>query len=171
MKIRTDSVNAAVKERRKKRRRIFAYILVSAASLYVVLFLLSLIIVNGYDSVKYRSGGWMVTEITTIDLKNGSGHISYHSDISEGRDFETDITVSENDLRELKIKMAFALVPFWSSEYVNPMIMDGDMWGFHFYRGDSEKSVYGSNAYPFGYGMITRLLYELENEAAQNLQG
>ncbi|MDE5858967.1 MAG: hypothetical protein K2H23_01025 [Oscillospiraceae bacterium] len=163
-------INGEKYERRKKRRRIFAYILVSAAVIYVVFFLLSLIIVNGYDSVKYRSGGWMVTEIITIDLKNGSGHISYHSAISEGQDFETDITVSENNLRELKMKMAFALVPFWFPEYINPTIMDGDMWGFYFYRGDSEKSVDGSNAYPFGYSMITRTLYELENEAAQNLQ-
>lgn len=128
---------AEVGERRKKRRRIFAYILVSAAVLYVVLFLLSLIIVNGYDSIEYRSGGWIVTEIITIDLKNGSGHISYHSAISGDQDFETDITVSENNLRELKIKMAFALVPFWFPEYVNPTIMDGDMWGFYFYRGDN----------------------------------
>lgn len=47
------------------------------------------------------------------------------------------------------------------------MIMDGDMWGFSFYSGGSEKSVKGYNAYPIGYRSITRLLYGLEDEAVR----
>lgn len=164
MKAYTGSTKA---ERRKKRRRIFAYILASAAVLYIVFFLLSLIIVNGYDFLKYRSGGWIVTEVTTIDLKSGSGHITSQSGAFEDRNFEADITVSEKDLRRLKMKMAVYLVPFWFPEYSNPAIMDGDMWEFCFYSGGKEKSVDGYNAYPLGYGSITRLLYELEDEAVR----
>lgn len=151
----------------KKFLRVFEYILASAAVLYIVFFLISLIIVNGYDSLKYRSGGWIVTEITTIDLKSGSWHITSQSEAFENRNFEADMTVSENDLRRLKMKMAVYLVPFWLPEYSNPMIMDGDMWGFSFYSGGSEKSVKGYNAYPIGYRSITRLLYGLEDEAVR----
>lgn len=156
--------------KRSKKRRIFAYILVGAAAVYILLFLLSLIIVNGYDSVEYQSGGFgIIMDHVTIDLKNGSGHITCRNSSAEIT-LDTDITVSENDLQELKLKMAVSLAPFWFSEYVDPMILDGKQWNFYFYRGDSQKRVYGSNAEPFGFRGIESLLYELEYEAAQNLQ-
>lgn len=157
-------------ERRKKFRRIFAYILVSAAGLYAVFFLLSVIIVNGYDSVDYQSGGFgIVMDQVTVDMKSGDGHITCRSSNDEIT-LDTDITVSEKDLRELKLKMAFSLAPFWFPRYVDPMILDGNQWRFYFYSGDSQKYVYGSNAEPFGLSGIEKLFYELEYEAMQNLQ-
>lgn len=158
----------------KKLFRIFAYILVPAADIYMIMFSVSLIIVNDYDLIEYRSGGFgRVNDSITIDLQSGSGHITYSPGMSFDVILDTDIDVSLETLDKLKLRMAFSLAPFWSSEYVDPNIMDGTQWHFYFYRGDdrdSPKRVYGSNAYPIGFSGITRLLYDLSDQALQDSQ-
>lgn len=155
----------------KKILRVFAYILVLAADAYILMFSFSLIIVNGYDAIGYRSSGFGRTvDSVTVDMKSGSGHIAYYPDMSFEAILDTDINVDWEMIRNLKLKMAFSLAPFWFSKYVNPYIMDGVQWKFYFYRGDSQdsvKSVYGSNAYPVGFGGIKKLLCDLKYQELQ----
>ncbi|MDE6600020.1 MAG: hypothetical protein K2K34_08100 [Oscillospiraceae bacterium] len=163
-----------IRKHAKKLFRVLAYILVLAADIYLLMFSVSLIIVNDYDLIEYRSGGFgRIINSVTIDLQSGSGHIKYRPFMSDEIILDTDIDVSLETLDKLKLRMAFSLAPFWSSEYVNPNIMDGTQWHFYFYRGDdqdSPKRVYGSNAYPIGFSGIKSLLHDLRDQALQDSQ-
>ena len=68
---------------------------------------------------------------------------------------------SEARQLRLRIACAFALVPLWKDQYINPNVYDGGQWRMTIVYEDREQSICGSNAHPPLYWLAAREIRSL----------